>query len=384
MKKGIGIQALILSRAAGTGRVPGRHAYLLLLVCWLLVYSCKDVYRPEIKNTSKILVVDGLITDEPKPFTIRISTALKIDSLGYVPEKGATVYVTDDLGRRFEFNEWTDGNYISNPAGFVPQTGRKYVLTIETTDGKIYKSSEQELLPKGNMSNLANYPKKVTYYVENNNKLRSIYAYGADFMASFDLTNEQNPYYRFSTTVLVEYLTTFKGSRVTYYKWLKYTPEVNFNINERLYNVSGIFQQNLGFCPIDSVFYTVVMRIYDVCCPPVQVTEYNKVHQFAVSFRQYHINKDIYEYYSLLNKQLGADKRIFEPLTFQIAGNITCENDPDTKAFGRFDVSSVSVKSFTIDYNLIKPYYTTKEISIDMDSIPEFGGDTIPAKFWIR
>lgn len=355
-----------------------------LVTAAFLILSCKEVYTPEIKGTTRILVVDGLITDEIKPHVIRISTAVKFDTLGYIPEKGAAVYVTDDNGLRFAFNESADGAYISDPDVFKPQVGRKYVLTIETRDQRVYRSSVQELLPKGTITKLANFPQKVKYYVERDNKLVANYTKGSDFIASFSLQGEEAPYYRFTSAFLVEYLFWLTpGSGKINYCWMKLIPDVEFNLNDRQHNISGVFQQNLGFCPIDSFYYNLLLKRIEVCCPRATIFSHNVVHQYAASFKQYHLNEDVYNYYSLLNKQLGATQRIFDPLTFQVDGNISCISDPGAKAFGVFEVASVSSKSFKINYNILNATYPMTEISIDMDSIPDSGGDTVPAKFWI-
>jgi hypothetical protein len=357
-----------------------------LLMLSLLVLSCKEVYSPDISNTQKILVVDGLISDEPKVFTIRLSTALPFDSTGYVPETGAVVYVTDTNGNRFDFSDQGSGNYRSDSASFIPVVGSTYTLNIETKNKKVYKSTAQELLPKGTLSEVLNNAKTKPFYLTVEGDLRSTNVIGADFIASFNFTSEKNPYYRFSNTVFLEYIRyySFRPDHFIYC-WQKYNPNEFFNINDNPYSNSGQFDHDLGFLPFDTSFYSIVKeRVVRDGNPPFVYYIYNNIFQFIVSFRQYHLNEDVFRYYQLLNKQLEAKQRILDPVAFQISGNISCVSDPGEKVFGMFEASSSNLLTYIVDRNLRSASYRLKPIRFDLDSIADSGTyDSIPPPFWI-
>jgi hypothetical protein len=112
---------------------------------------------------------------------------------------------------------------------------------------------------------------------------------------------------------------------------------------------------------------------------------FNDLYKYFISFKQYRINKDVYEYYKSLNKQLEARQQIFDPIPFQSLGNIRCINDPEALVLGLFEVSSVNNFTFVLNpvpnstsYNLIPMQ------PVDMDTIPNSGKiPSVIPKFWI-
>ena len=72
-------------------------AFLLLLIC----NSCISPFDVDVDEGAKILVVNGMITDEPGPYTVKLN---KTTSYGghfsdvHKDIPGATVSITDDLG----------------------------------------------------------------------------------------------------------------------------------------------------------------------------------------------------------------------------------------------------------------------------------------------
>jgi hypothetical protein len=67
--------------------------------------SCSKVYNPDITAPKKAIVVEGLITDEVKPYYIRLTMASPYDSsiTGYKYVLAAKVSVVDNLGNKYGF-----------------------------------------------------------------------------------------------------------------------------------------------------------------------------------------------------------------------------------------------------------------------------------------
>jgi hypothetical protein len=321
------------------------------------------VFTPEIKNTRKVLVVDGLISDDPKAYTIRLSTAIPFDSTGYSPVSGAQVYVTDDLDNKYTFVSKGEGNYISDPEHFKPKIGLTYTLTIETSN-KIYKSSPQKLLPKEVIHDPSNFAKKINYYLTTGGELKYLMVTGTEFLTSLYLNSEPNPYFRFSNTVFIEYTQLYQSHSkdptkdTLNYSWKKYNPNISFNLNDRKYLNSALYNHDLGFDPVDSNFYAIY---HEITYNPLRDIK-KDVFLYIVSFKQYHLNGDIYNYYESVNKQLDANQRIFDPVILQVSGNLKCINDPNTSVYGIFEASSADVYTYVIDRNFSTPSYRVKKI----------------------
>jgi len=348
----------------------------ILVLLIFLVYSCKEIYSPEINGISKVLVVEGLITNEPVAHTVHLSKAIRFDTMAYIPETGSNVYVSDNNGNKFYFKEKSPGYYFSDPLIFIPQVGTKYVLTVETRNKNIYQSSEQELLPIIKLNDVTNRAKWIRYYLTSAGLLQYLNVKGTEFYTDFDLPNEKYPYFRFSNAVLLEYFSYEKGH--SYYCWKKQNLNDYLNLNNIQYNHTGQFQQDMGFCPIDTLFFSIRH------IPQLGLDQ--NVYKYFVSFKQYHLNEDIHRYFELLNTQLEAKQRIFDPISFQIEGNMKCVTDTNEKVFGLFEASSINVLTYEVDYNILSTntsYELQKVNAIDFDSISNMGTDSLRPKSWI-
>jgi hypothetical protein len=245
----------------------------------------------------------------------------------------------------------------------------------------VYESWEQKLLPKGTMSDVSNFSKTSPFPITINGSLKYLNVKGTEFVASITMPVDSNQYFRFSNTSFVEYV---GHSTSTYYYWKKYNLNEYFDLNDRQYNQSDQFEHDFGFYPVDTTFYGITMEGVQVN-PYVTIWVYKQAYKYMVTFKQFHLNEDVYTYYTSLNKQMAAKQRMLDPIPFQVKGNISCVSNPDEKVFGLFEASSVTTLSYSLDPNLYLKSYTLKKIAaIDPDGISDYGY-TIdqPPPFWI-
>lgn len=132
-----------------------------MLILWIglvLISSCID--RIEIKvpdSYSSQLVVDGLITDEPGPYTVRLTKATRIEKFLEFSREDVTqanVTIIDNVGNSELLKEVTSGVYETRPDGIRGVVGREYSVRIETKEGKIYESIPDKMNPVGEIDNL--------------------------------------------------------------------------------------------------------------------------------------------------------------------------------------------------------------------------------------
>ena len=110
-----------------------------------MLVSCYKPYNANIDANKKILVVDGLITNENTSYQIRLSYALPFDSSGTgLPANASSVSITDDEGNYYAFNEMGNGYYMSDSFQFRGKPGSTYTLHINTVDGERYESDPQK------------------------------------------------------------------------------------------------------------------------------------------------------------------------------------------------------------------------------------------------
>ena len=123
------------------------------LILSLTLMSCEDVIQLDIPKTEPYLVVDGSITNIAGEQVIRLTKSQDLLSLVTVEGvKNATVKVTDDLGKIYEFKDLKNiGKYVWTPAKpteIMGVVGRTYTLEINA-EGENYKAvSKLNRVPK--------------------------------------------------------------------------------------------------------------------------------------------------------------------------------------------------------------------------------------------
>ena len=114
--------------------------FLLIFAC-----SCIDPYNPVIDDYLDLPVVEGLITNDPGPYTIKLSRSIALDNMDLKPIRGAVVVISDDAGNEETLTETSRGTYKTSASGIRGEAGRQYRLTLQI-DGKTYQSEYETLM----------------------------------------------------------------------------------------------------------------------------------------------------------------------------------------------------------------------------------------------
>lgn len=123
-----------------------KGVFLVGLTAWLL--SCITPFQPNTVSVTPMLIVDGQVTDQPGPYTVKLTRTSDYSSKSVnLLETGAIVVISDNLGNQETLKEQAPGgSYQSSATGLRGVAGRSYKLTIQTKAGKRYES-DMEVLP---------------------------------------------------------------------------------------------------------------------------------------------------------------------------------------------------------------------------------------------
>ena len=121
--------------------------FIPLLILSAMLMSCEDVIQLDIPKADPYLVVDGSITDVVGEQVIKLTKSQDLLSLATVEGvKNATVKVTDNLGKIYEFKDLkNNGKYVWTPAkptDIMGVIGRIYTLEINA-EGENYKATSK-------------------------------------------------------------------------------------------------------------------------------------------------------------------------------------------------------------------------------------------------
>lgn len=107
----------------------------------VLFVSCTEVLEVDLDKENDRLVIDGLVTNELKPFRVKLSRTLALDDESEFPGvDNAFVTISDDAGNLDTLLLESNGLYRTNgPRQGVP--GRTYYLTV-IVDGITYTAQD--------------------------------------------------------------------------------------------------------------------------------------------------------------------------------------------------------------------------------------------------
>lgn len=174
---------------------------IVLFIALILFNSCIDRISIEIPDGGSILVVDGLITDEPGPYRVEVTRAAKLDTdlnfRKFVSAKSVAIF--DNLGNSEVLKELEPGIYETSPNGIRGVVGREYHVRVEGRDGKTFESVPEMIKPVGKLDSV--YYEAVSFQ-----PLDAPTENGFDiFMDSKGLPDSDNQLrWKFSATYLVE------------------------------------------------------------------------------------------------------------------------------------------------------------------------------------
>ncbi|MCF2873201.1 MULTISPECIES: DUF4249 domain-containing protein [unclassified Tenacibaculum] len=312
-----------------------KNIYYLFFI-YLLFSSCTEPFQVKSLNYEDYLVIESTITNEFKKHQIKLSRTFKIDSSAPKLETNASVHIVDNNQVIYNFKEINDGVYESEIA-FAAEENKEYTLKIKTTNNETYTSTPEKLTSETKIDNIS--------YILEENKLGEK---GVTFnVNSFNPKNDAK-YYRY------EYEETYKIipprwselslkiiSETFPYKVETVANSLKTKICYKTQNSKGIIITETASLSEDRVKNFPVRFIAN--------TNYIISQRYSILVKQYVQNFYSYNYYNTL-KNFTSDQSFFSQIqTGFLEGNLSSESDPNKKAIGFFEVSSVSSKRLFIN-----------------------------------
>lgn len=326
-----------------------RRFVVYALIISMLV-ACIDRVELPIRAEEPRLVVEGQITNEAPPYTIRLTYTGKYSGPGsqnpadqFVNE--AQVNVTDDRGRSTRFVAMGLGVYQTADSTFRGQVGRAYSLSIVLSNGKRYGTKPERMPAVPGIDSVSAKLIKTTNFAKP-------YAFSYS-VNTRDPANEKN-----------------------YYRWTAYgyTSRLSAGVPCSLGSPNRCFDRCWTTVSSDAVnVYTDeaingnLLRGRAV----LQIPVYAIGPQLA-EVQQYAITQTNYQFWRLYQQQSARTGSIFDPLPAPVTGNVINADDPTDLARGYFAVTSVTRRRIRIqDYSA--PFYPALGSWVFSQLLP--GGD---------
>jgi hypothetical protein len=396
------------------------HAKFTFLIFTVTLFSCKELYNDyQSEVTEEYLVVEGMITDDPGPYSVTISKAiaysndLDISIYKPEPETKATVKIRSDKGEDIVLYELDSepGTYASQKEELTGEVGHRYWLYVQTQSGDVYESVPSVLMDKPDIPNLYAVAAEKTV-------LDETFPGGSQFVTkpgiqlSCDIANNNAADYikidmrTFTPRFYVVDSTFIQGGdepfsyekMSTFYCWLLRSADPVPNIIGAGNKTStpllsgipiGFINQNNPYSAQDTVFYELP-EWYVISDNNTEINngmlmeiviEIIYSNYYIADIMAYAVNDTIYEYYRNLKNQVTANNKIFDPIPVQLTGNIRCTSDPGKSIFGVFTTASVMRRQFFIRWS---GKFSTPVVEKQNEYFPVQSSDctTEPPVFW--
>lgn len=331
---------------------------LLLFISLLVFDSCVERIIFSIPDEdAKTLVVDGLITNQPGPYTVKISKTIKVDDskpLG-IPATVKKITLFDNLGQSEVLKEKEAGTYQTDPNGIQGVIGNEYYIRIETLDGNTFESVPEKIYPVGDIDSLY-------YQFESIQPVDAPTEYGYRVFVDAHNVPGDNDFirWRFSGVFIANTEPKYKICPVNPPDGCIYCPlpcsgsdvgsqactccrcwvtqyEDKPTVNDRQITAQGE--------------YTAIEVGY------VPVNYYSFQEKYRVQVEQMSLSENAYNYWSSLRNQKDAINSLFQPISGQIKTNII-EKSQAAGIQGIFYATAISKKQIYLYPSTNKVFIT--------------------------
>jgi hypothetical protein len=329
---------------------PSRQVILLFSVSFFIVInSCISKFIPEVSADQELIVVEGIITDQPGQKTIKISTSTPLGERSIPkPLTGCNVTLSDDSGNYILLSEISDGIYAT-PYEFLGVIGRSYTLHIKTNSNhhnKTYESTPVPMKPVPPIDSL--YYEKVVLSRASDGVPS---AEGCQIYVNTHDPSNNCRYYRW------EYDETWEFELPYYVQnrkcWVSNnSPQINIKTS------SSLSEDRVDRMPLNFI-----------------TNESDRLNmKYSILVNQYSLTEQEYSYWDKLKNMVEQVGSLYDIIPNSIPGNIRCIENPGENVLGYFSVSAVKSKRIFIDdrfRGMVNLYTLCENTSVGYnDSIP--------------
>lgn len=348
-------------------------SFKAVIFLFLLAPSCIDPVDFSEGDDSKSLVVDGLITNAPGPYVVKLKRTSDYNITSeYIEEvAGAIVFLSDDAGNSETLTEGhMPGVYYTDPDGIRGVPGRYYKIEILTPDGLHYES-DYDLLNAVPEIDTIYYERQQHQELDDYNNARTFEGFQI-YIDTRDPENSSN-YYMWSWGGTHEVHTQpwdYVFRRAPAPKdccatcWVTDLPSQINILDDRLFAGNPMNKMPVVFVRIKDSDRARLFR-----------------GKYYVEVKQLSLSQEAHRYWSSIEEQISSSGSIFEPPPAAIMGNIENVNDPEDLVFGYFGASAISTKSIFIQASEA-PYHPDDTLVFPDDCRRFPNSTSIKPSFW--
>ncbi len=315
--------------------------YYILLFILFILSSCLEPYNATVGNQStSLLVVDGLISNEDAPHFVKLTRTLSNIDQEVVAETKAFVAFEDQNGIQYQLTETDDGVYRIESDVFTGVPGNSYHVYIKTKNGKRYTSDPIVLLEPTEIDDV--------YYVpEKNSAGESDGKYnGLGIYVSGHSNSDEVDYLRWSYEEDWKFQVPFSPIEIP-------NPDNSWSPNEQ--KKYCFKSSKSGKIQIQSFKNQTNKEVLAKELYFILSEETDKLLlRYSTNIKQYSISKEEYDFWNKLDQTNPGETNIFGEQPFTISGNVKSVDDPNETVLGFVQVAGCTSKRIYVDYSEIR------------------------------
>ena len=316
------------------GTVKKLRNPLILLILFSMIITCIDPFNPDLKGITSILIVDALLTNENRSYTVEISRTSQTQNTNPEMVSWAEVSIKDNTGLSANLRETAAGIYQTDSLQIRGEAGNSYTLYIKTFEGTEYESDPCIMYPVQPIDSI---------YYANDQEFSNNGSEVLDGIRVFlDSENSGDGKYL----------------RWHYSEWWEFSvpqPKKFDYINEDdIRPVDQIKQVCWGQNGSDAITIksTVSAQSNRIVKEPILFIASDKsdrlLIQYCVEVKQLSLSKTEFEFWDQMQQINEVGDDIFQKQPFSIVSNIHNKSIPDETVLGYFQVSAVEQKRIYI------------------------------------
>ena len=296
----------------------------------LLMVGCLEPFDPDLaENYKNYLVVDGIITDQPGPYIVKINRAVPLDQVDYENSavSGVEVIIEKENGITERLFETNAGIYQTNM--IQGEVGKRYRIIL-TYKGQQYQSTWEKINASAIIDSLyfsveakeTTDPeldiRGVQFYVDSYGDLNNVRHYRYEWEETWEIGVTHRAYYDYFGNDVYGFT-----SNPLHRCW-KYNSSADIILG----TAEGLSE--------------AVITRQEVAFITGEKERFTRKHSLLV--QQYALNEDEYFFWKLLHessKELGT---LYDKQPATITGNIVNTTHPDDVVLGYFSASGLKEK----------------------------------------
>ncbi|MBE9516978.1 MAG: DUF4249 domain-containing protein [Bacteroidetes bacterium] len=122
------------------------NKFHIILTLILLCGSCVEPFEPMLEESRKVLVISGMISDQPGRHEIRVSLSSPYKELVFQGVDFCMVAVEDQEGNMVHYSNTGEGVYVADLSDSFLEVGDAVRVQVLTPEDRLYRSSYDTIL----------------------------------------------------------------------------------------------------------------------------------------------------------------------------------------------------------------------------------------------